>query len=656
MYRITSIKLHNICQHADLTVKVDKGLTGILAPNGTGKTNLCRGLVYGLTGLVDGLWGNQQTLQKDGTADVGYVNVGFTDDTHNYSIRRFSTSSAKFPDVVVKDGKELCKRRKQVDEFMSSVFGMPCSLMFQVCWGRQGELAQLLTSTPALVSDFLRRVFDMSHLEVVRARIKEAVDTICVPPAGCKEQLAKDTEARKLLPDVGVLEDSLQEASAELEEKSRELASLNAVVLAGMAPEYHEYRLKEAQAVIDRLQAQADEFRAIVGDFTMTVEREEAENSYVARLNSRNDMMEALRVVTDKLGKTSSELVGLKVKQDGLDSERDMIMKCVSSPGNPCPLCGHAIDDWKSFSDKAIRGVSRYQTFDEYDAFYKEQTEGIGKRRMEVELEAEGLKDKMKALDTLIKEADEKLSNRRLEIAYYNLQDCLMSLEAARETLEGVKKDIVAPAGTSERIKELQGRVRELQDLCNGLRSSIADTNARASLLDQYIESGSRAVAEYDKITSVIEVLNSIRDALCASRAQARYVRARVKALNGILARYMAYTELPFNVWLDPDQRAFLYRTPDGYGHPAAHLSGAQRAMASVALQMALYDIMKPNMCLYIIDEPTEPLDNNNKEIMAGMFDRMNRMVASAGGTMLIVTRDQPLIECCNNVLELGND
>lgn len=71
--KITKVKLFNFCQFSSLEFEPMSGTTRIYAPNGSGKTNFLRGLVYGLTGWFDPSWGNQSDLQKDGTSNPGYA-------------------------------------------------------------------------------------------------------------------------------------------------------------------------------------------------------------------------------------------------------------------------------------------------------------------------------------------------------------------------------------------------------------------------------------------------------------------------------------------------------------------------------------------------------------------------------------------------------
>ena len=83
MLTVTRLKLHNICQYDDIDIPIATGLMAVCGRNGSGKSTLLRGLMYGLTGLVDGSWGTQQNLQKDGAETPGYVVVSLKDDSTN---------------------------------------------------------------------------------------------------------------------------------------------------------------------------------------------------------------------------------------------------------------------------------------------------------------------------------------------------------------------------------------------------------------------------------------------------------------------------------------------------------------------------------------------------------------------------------------------
>ena len=55
--RLCRISVDDVCQYRHGRATVYQGLTAVIGPNGSGKTNLLRGLMFGLTGMVDGSWG-----------------------------------------------------------------------------------------------------------------------------------------------------------------------------------------------------------------------------------------------------------------------------------------------------------------------------------------------------------------------------------------------------------------------------------------------------------------------------------------------------------------------------------------------------------------------------------------------------------------------
>lgn len=74
-----------------------------------------------------------------------------------------------------------------------------------------------------------------------------------------------------------------------------------------------------------------------------------------------------------------------------------------------------------------------------------------------------------------------------------------------------------------------------------------------------------------------------------------------------------------------------------------------------MVLQMAMLSVIGPQMNLFLVDEPSEALDDENKIVMADLFQRLNNLLPSMDGVMLIVTRDTLIIESCENVINVGD-
>ena len=78
MIQIKSVTLYNICQFSSFSASFKTGMTRVYGPNGCGKSNLFRAIVYGLTGSTGSAWGTQSDLQKDDEVMPGYVELEIT--------------------------------------------------------------------------------------------------------------------------------------------------------------------------------------------------------------------------------------------------------------------------------------------------------------------------------------------------------------------------------------------------------------------------------------------------------------------------------------------------------------------------------------------------------------------------------------------------
>ena len=152
----------------------------------------------------------------------------------------------------------------------------------------------------------------------------------------------------------------------------------------------------------------------------------------------------------------------------------------------------------------------------------------------------------------------------------------------------------------------------------------------------------------------VRNVFTELRDIFSQRRAQTRYLRGKIEELNQRIAMYMDSAKMPFQLYLNETSHIFEYTTEGGFVHPASRLSGAQRNISAVVLQMSILDVVSPRMNLFLVDEPSEALDPDNKLIQAEMFSKLSTQMPDIDGTMLIVTRDEQLIDSCNNNIKVS--
>ena len=646
--------MHNVCQYDDISVTVEPGMTAVVGYNGVGKTNLLRGLVYGLTGLVDGLWGSQQDLQKDGTAEPGSVTVSFMHEGSAYRIRRFTVSGNKFADMVIgQDGKPVVVNRKAVDAFMEDVFGMPCRLMFQVCWGRQGELSQLLTAPPAVIGTFLSQVFDTKALEVVRAKLKLQMDTVAALPS------AQDSidEYTRLLAGLKTDEELLREAEdAKLrkEDAERTLANFNSMAEQGMTAERKLELLaalgQERQAAVAQVESYKDAEGVV---FEAGLSPQEASDRVARAVAASSQVMSVFKMAEFK---RNSADMNLNERRKALSQHLckvGEVREKLEDKHAECPLCGRPMAD-AAFADRLCKYLTGYGSVLDYDAAMSAEETRLRSELHEAELALgkaeEAEKEAKAAVDKAEQEHADAVRTRRA-----------VALAEARARLAKCDEDIRVVSAVEPIEGDPEASRRALQAVVDDASrrlvealAAVETTRTQRAMYQDALEAARQAQDRHETNKLARQTLGDLRDVFAQQHAQARYMRARIGQLNDVLERYVALTRMPFTLRLDEAKRIFVYTTEDGYDHPVGHLSGAQRAMASVALQMALFDVMQPNMNLYLIDEPTEPLDEGNKQIMAEMFGRMNALLPAVDGVMFIVTRDTPIISSCTNVVEAG--
>lgn len=656
MYTVTRIRLKNICQYSSLDVAVSPGLTAVVGRNGSGKTTLLRAVAYALTGIVDGGWGTQQSLQKDGTSVVGYAEVGFSGEGHAYAVRRYSTSGVKFPDIITENGKIIHSGRKKVNSFMDAVFGMPCQLMFQMCWGRQGELASLLRAAPALVSSFLSMMFDTRSMERLRERIKTQMDTIAALPSDCERQLADTVKALESIPDDESAMSGIAAVEGDLRRLREEYIRLPPADTMATAAT-RDAAISQVEEAIADLSAQLE----AMGDVKDIPDANGSFNFYWSQHEECQSAIVALRkdidVARQRKSVLENELNAGKDEYLCIQNKVSDVMAALDGSRTHCPLCHHEIDDNAEYEKAALQYLAPgFSSRKEFDDQTQTAMLTLSDKRERNEAELVALSQKLEGMELELK-TDEDMLVELSDILRMKKRDSIKSdIDKLSAELGPLRDMPVADENARARRDELEAEISRLDADRESRTRELAANQARRETLQRYRDDYEEAVRKYHVNKDARQVLADIRDALSQSRAQARYLQTRIAALNTILGRYVALTGMPFSIRLDPDSRAFVYSTSDGVEHPAAHLSGAQQAMASVALQMALFAVARPTMNLYLIDEPTEACDDGNKEVMAQMFERMNSMLASTHGVMLIVARDEHTLASCSNTLEVSNE
>lgn len=683
MLTLKSLELSNICQYKAMKLEFSEGLTAITGKNGSGKSTLLRGLMYGLTGIVDGSWGTQANLQKDGTVVPGYVIVTLkADGKRTVSIKRFSTSGVKFPDTLViedSDGNtQQFQRRQTVDAELEKMYGIPCSLLFQLCWGRQGQIDSLLTAPGGVISNFLADLFDTKRLEVLREAIKVQLNTVATFSDDCIDRYAKLQEEVKQLSDdyaviklehvnIGGVFDQAKQLYEEFSSKltQEQLNDINALS-----------SYKEQLASYDK---SVQDYEQSVNSYSQyrgqnTGEPEEVAEYFKRMRQETTEAINALDVKIYGLEKErdvlfadsvrySTQLAQIDAKTAALNLQVDAVAKSVPEDTNICDACGGEVHDKKRYVSFFVKLLTQNQftDYEEASTALEDELQRLDTTRAHVKESLEDAKKRTEEIPALLKELDVQKEKLVHEKAGY--QGHIEAAGRLRMYLDGLRHAKEARQSLFDKVQMLEGikdtaeKLAQAREARDAAERAFLDVDKRLSLARQACdykireaEEAKKQVANRDVSKAVIEVMTILREAMSKQKAQSIYFQHKKAELNARLATLMVNTSMPFTLRLES---IFEFTTVDGYKHPAGHLSGAQKTISAVSLQMALLEVVRPSINLFLFDEPTEALDMENTAIMTEMFARMNHMLPSIGGTMLIVTRDQQLIEGCENTVDV---
>ena len=367
MFRPTEVRLHNFCGYDDAVFSLAGGLTAVTGRNGSGKTTVLRGLMYALTGVVDGSWGTQSDLQKDGTIDPGYAEATLVGNNRELVIRRFYTSGVKFPDRITErqeDGtfKEVAIRRAQVDAYMQNIFGIPCRFMFQLCWCRQAQLDVMLTSPAATINTFLGVVFNMQNVEKLRDKLHEHESRITQLSSVCLSELPRLQEALKALPDIQELERLKDTAQASLKNAEIRYNAMMQLMLNGITKLEWEEKHRELSNAIQEEQKEISSFGDMTEPPTNGESVADLGNLTNANLSERTHWSVRVSTTNTALLSLKKELTAAEnehVRQTELFSDWTGKLDAVS---DTCDFCGGHVTDKETYLRIKCKMITGYDS------------------------------------------------------------------------------------------------------------------------------------------------------------------------------------------------------------------------------------------------------------------------------------------------------
>ena len=262
--RLTRLRLLNFRQHADSDIAFETGLTGIIGPNGVGKSTLLEAIAWALYG-GDTARGGKDSIRFSRAAARAQVRVEleFELGGHRYRVVRGLTMAELYLD----GGEQpIANSATAVGELLQRRLGMSRAEFFNTYFTGQKELAVMASLTATERAQFLSRVLGYERLRVAQERAEQRRRDLRNEIAGMRSGMpdpealaAQEGEARRHVADA-----TSRLADAEID-RSRVQAQLDA-----LAP-----RWADAQRQREELQALEAEVR--VTEIELAAQRRNAE-------------------------------------------------------------------------------------------------------------------------------------------------------------------------------------------------------------------------------------------------------------------------------------------------------------------------------------------------------------------------------------------
>jgi exonuclease SbcC len=195
--RLNRLQLTNFRLHTDTRLDFDSGLTGIIGPNGSGKTTILEAIAWALYGMsaVRGKRQDIRSLSASGRAGVK-VELEFELAGHRHRVVRSLSTAELYIDGA---STPIANSTTSVTDLLRRRLGMSQQEFFNTYFTGQKELGVMAAMGPAERAQFLSRVLGYEKLRGAQTLVRERRNMIRGELAGLQGAMPESDVVARLL-------------------------------------------------------------------------------------------------------------------------------------------------------------------------------------------------------------------------------------------------------------------------------------------------------------------------------------------------------------------------------------------------------------------------------------------------------------------------
>lgn len=443
--KLTALRLTNFRQHVSTEILFESGITGIIGPNGSGKTTILEAIAFALYA-----WGRSTREQMLSIAATGRgtmrVELEFELGRHRYRVVRGRTNAELYL-----DGEEapIASSPSAVTERLQRLLGMSRDEFFRTYFTGQKELALMAAMGASERARFLSKVLGYEKLRLAQDMISDRRRTLS----------AEITGLRAGMPDPDLVERTMIQA------RDRVTQSMAAAQTAEHRYSIADASLKALTPKWELAQQNRDKAQSIASDIAAN-EREES---------SLRRELERVAAEISSVGESRAELSRLQRTLEPLGELRDelsILDEMYREEGRRKTL----LEAEHALREELDRLRARFTVIEKAPAQEEEVTEELESKRRELETAQGDLEARRTEWVRDRQDADTKLRDLRKQ--YLEVQE-------QRERVISLGADGACPTCSRKLGENLENVVEHLTETIETLRVDGAYYKSRLEQLSE---------------------------------------------------------------------------------------------------------------------------------------------------------------------------